>query len=261
MSAQQSVRTNRTVVISGAASGIGAATAVRIARPGTRLVLHTGGRDGEGEARLAHVSVRCTAAGAECAAFVGDFAKAGEARACVEFALSRFGTVDQIVHAAGIVRKSPFGELTLDEFNLCMSIMPGAFLEMVNAALVSLRESVVGRVVVVSSFIAHRIDEFSMAPASAAAKAALETLSRCLALQLARDGTTVNCVVPGYTRKDPGKLGSLDEAGWKRGAERTPTGRLGATEEVAAAIEFLLSDEARQITGATLKVDGGLTLG
>ncbi|MFT4068201.1 SDR family NAD(P)-dependent oxidoreductase [Paraburkholderia sp.] len=258
METQLTGQIERTVLISGAASGIGAATALRIAHPGTRLLLHTGGR---GKAQLADVKARCTAAGAECVTFVGDFGVAGQGQACVELALSSFGSLDQIVHAAGIVRKSPFGELTTAEFNLCMSVMPGAFLEMITAALPSLRTSPIGRVVVVSSFIAHRIDEFSLAPASASAKAAMETLARCLALQLASDGTTVNCVIPGYTQKDPGKLGSLDEAGWRRAAERTPTGRLGASTDVAAAIEFLLSEEARQITGTSLTVDGGITLG
>jgi 3-oxoacyl-[acyl-carrier protein] reductase len=261
MGAQVSGQTGRAVVISGAASGIGAATALRIARPGMRLMLHTGGLHGSSQTRLAEVAQRCTAAGAECATYVGDFALTGEATACVESALSRFGAVDQIVHAAGIVRKSPFGELTRAELDMCISVMPGAFLELVTAALASIRSSVAGRVVVVSSFIAHKTDAFSVAPAAAAAKAAMETLARCLALQLAADGATVNCVAPGYTQKDAGKPGTLSEEGWQRAAARTPTGRLGATADVAAAIAFLLSDDARQITGATLRVDGGLTLG
>jgi 3-oxoacyl-[acyl-carrier protein] reductase len=139
--------------------------------------------------------------------------------------------------------------------------MPGALLEIVTAAIPSLAASGSGRVVAVSSFIAHKIEQPTFAPASSVAAAALEALVKCFALQLATAGITVNAVVPGFTRKDPGKQGSLSDEAWAAAAQRTPTGRLNETDEVAASIQFLLSAEARQITGALLNVDGGLTLG
>ena len=91
MGAPVSGQTGRAVVIAGAASGIGAATALRIARPGMRLMLHTGGLQGASQARLAAVVEHCMVAGTECATYVGDFALAGEATACVESELSRLG--------------------------------------------------------------------------------------------------------------------------------------------------------------------------
>jgi 3-oxoacyl-[acyl-carrier protein] reductase len=138
--------------------------------------------------------------------------------------------------------------------------MPGAFLEIANAALASLSASARGRVVVVSSFVAHRFRKGELFPASAAAKAALEALAKSLAVQLASTGTTVNVVVPGFTRKDEGKLGALPRSAAEL-AKANPQGRLALPEEIAATIAFLLSDEAAHITGATLSVDGGLTLG
>jgi NAD(P)-dependent dehydrogenase (short-subunit alcohol dehydrogenase family) len=68
-------------------------------------------------------------------------------------------------------------------------------------------------------------------------------------------------VAPGYTRKDPGRLGSLDPAAWQVAAKANPLQRLAAPDDIAAAVEFLLSAQAGHITGAMLPVDGGLTLG
>jgi NAD(P)-dependent dehydrogenase (short-subunit alcohol dehydrogenase family) len=195
-----------------------------------------------------------------CVTLVGDLAEGGRGTKCIEVAFSSFGRVDQVVHAAGLVRKSPFGTLTRAELDLCMAAMPGAFLELVTAALPGLEQARHGRVVVVSSFTARKFDSYSLAPASSAAKAAMEVLAKCLAFQLASRGTTVNCVSPGYIRKDPGRLGTLSEEGWALAAERTPTRRLASPDEIAATILFLLSPAARQITGVTINVDGGLTL-
>ena len=89
-------------------------------------------------------------------------------------------------------------------------------------------------------------------PASAAAKAALEALAKSLAVELSSTRTTVNIVVPGFTRKDEGKLGALPRSAWDEVAKRNPQGRLALPDEVAATIAFLLSDEAAHITGATI---------
>jgi 3-oxoacyl-[acyl-carrier protein] reductase len=256
----ETVADERVIVITGAGSGVGAAVATGAAREGTSLVLHTGGGHPDSQGRLEAVADRCRQAGAACVTLVGDLAEAGRGGECVELAFSSFGRVDQVVHAAGLVRKSPFGVLTRAELDLCMSAMPGAFLELVTAALPGLEQARHGRVVVVSSFTARKFDSYSLAPASSAAKAAMEVLAKCLAFQLASRGTTVNCVSPGYIRKDPGRLGTLSEEGWAMAAERAQTRRLAAPEEIAATILFLLTPAARQITGVTINVDGGLTL-
>lgn len=249
------------ILITGAASGIGATLARRLAAPGISMTLHGGGSTPESGARLEKVVADCTQAGARCLVTRGDLSEPGHGAPIVDKALDAFGRLDKIVHCAGHVDKTPLDELSRAGLDRSISLMPGALLEMATAALPALAASRAGRIVAVSSFIAHKIETETLAPASAIAKAAMETLVRCLALSFASQGITVNAVVPGFTRKDTGKAGSLSAQGWIEAAARTPTGRLNETDDVAAAIEFLLSAQARQITGALLHVDGGLTLG
>jgi 3-oxoacyl-[acyl-carrier protein] reductase len=252
---------DRVVLITGAGSGIGAALARRLASARAALLLHSGGQDEAGRARLGSVAKACREQGARVETVFGDLAEAGIGANAVEEALASFGRLDQIVHNAGFADRRGFGELTRDDLEASLRAMPGAFLEIANAALASLSSSPRGRVVVVSSFVAHRFRQGELFPASAAAKAALEALAKSLAVQLASTGTTVNVVVPGFTRKDEGKLGALPRSAWAEVAKRNPQGRLALPDEVAATIAFLLSDEAAHITGATIPVDGGLTLG
>jgi NAD(P)-dependent dehydrogenase (short-subunit alcohol dehydrogenase family) len=117
-------------------------------------------------------------------------------------------------------------------------------------------------VVVVSAFGAHRFPTAGMRfAASGAAKAALEALAKALGAELVRAGVTVNCIAPGFVRKDAGAHSALDPAAWERIAAAIPMRRPAEQAEIAAAISFLLSPEAGYITGQTLHIDGGLSLG
>jgi NAD(P)-dependent dehydrogenase (short-subunit alcohol dehydrogenase family) len=250
----------RVSIITGGGSGIGAAVARRLAAPDQCLMLHGQGADAAAIERLKAVTAECERAGANAAWRSGDLAREGTASEVVRAAREAFGSVDVIVHAAGFADRRGFTQLPRAGLERSFAVMAAAFHEMAAAALPDLARRSQGRVVAISSFVAHRFTPDATFPASAAAKAALEALVRSLAIELAASGATANLVMPGYTRKDAGQSGALDQESWQSAARANPLARLAEPEQVAAVVAFLLSPAAAHMTGALLPVDGGLTL-
>jgi len=252
-----SVVLERVVIVTGTGSGIGAAIARTIAGPGTALMLHTR----KNEAGLAAVAEACAAKGASVATILGDLTDADIPAAIVAATKQKFGRVDQIVSNAGQAQRARFGELTAADLQKAFDAMPMAFFRMIEAALPDLQVSDWGRVVVISSFVAHVFGTNDLLfPTTAAAKAALEALAKSLASQLGPDGVTVNCVAPGFTRKDQTGHAATSSAKQESAALITPTGRLAEPIDIAETTAFLLSRGAGQITGQVIHVDGGLML-
>jgi NAD(P)-dependent dehydrogenase (short-subunit alcohol dehydrogenase family) len=245
------------VMITGAGSGIGAAVARRLAGRGRRLVLQ--GRDSEdSRARLEAVKRDCEKAGAaDCVLVHLELAEARNAKQLVETALGHYGGLDQIVANAGFARQSSILDSSWSSMEQAFRVMPQSFAELLRHAIGALKDSPCARVVAVSSFVAHRYDATAPFLETAAAKAALEAIVKSAAAELAHLGITVNCVVPGFTRKDrPG----ANRAAWDKALAAQPSGHIADPKQVAASIEFLLQVDAAHITGAMLHVDGGLTL-
>jgi 3-oxoacyl-[acyl-carrier protein] reductase len=245
----------RVVLVTGAASGIGAAVVRRLAGPGVGILAHTRAN----AAGLADVAEAARAAGAEVEMLLGDLGTPDAAGAAVDAAIKRFGRLDVVVSNAGFADRTAVGALDDAGFARSVDAIQWGFLRLARAAMAHM--SAGGRIVAVSSFVAHVFrPDITTFPASAAAKAGMEALVRALAIELAPRRVTVNAVAPGFIQKDKGAHAALGPKSFQDNTARIPLGRLGLPADVAAAIGFLASDDASYITGQILHVDGGLVI-
>ena len=245
----------RVFLVTGGASGIGAAVCRRLAAPGTAFLIHTMSNREKAE----HVAEQVREKGGEAVVELGDMAEPATAAQAVDAAVSRFGNLDVLIPAAGFAIARAFGVVDDAAFEKVHQTVSGAFFRLVTAALPHLKGERHARVVAISAFGAHvfRTDLPSF-PASAAAKAALEAQVRALAVQIAPTGVTVNAVCPGFIAKDPGAESALTPEQWSQINARIPMGRVGKPDDVAAVVAFLAAKETAYVTGQIIHCNGGL---
>jgi len=247
----------RVILVTGAASGIGAATCRMLAGPDTALLIHTR----RNHTAASQVANQVRERGGLAEVMLGDLADPTIPATLIAGVAERFGGLDVLVSNAGFADRTPIAELSDEAFARSVDAVQWAFLRLARAAIPHLRAAAHPRIIAVSSFVAHSFRAgMPSFPASAAAKAATEALVRALALELAPDGITANAVVPGFIRKDAGAHAALDPAVQQTQLARIPLGRVGVPDEVAAAIAFLASPQAGYITGQAIHVSGGLVI-
>jgi NAD(P)-dependent dehydrogenase (short-subunit alcohol dehydrogenase family) len=241
------------VIVTGASSGIGRATAVRFGRSGASVLAV--GRD---RAELDAVSDEVVAAGGRAAVIAIDVTVDEAPQRIVAEAVSHFGGLTTIVNAAGIIATGSIETTSDTEWDGMLDVNARAPFRLMRAAVPHLVQSR-GAVVNVSSVTGLR--SFPGVLAYCVSKAAVDQLTRCAALELAAQGVRVNAVNPGVVISNLHRRSGMDEASYESFIERSkgthPLGRPGTPDEIADLIFFLASDAAGWITGETISIDGG----
>jgi NAD(P)-dependent dehydrogenase (short-subunit alcohol dehydrogenase family) len=243
------------VLITGALTGIGRATAIAFAKEGARIVV-AGRRDAEGKALEAELR----GLGAEAEFIRADVLDEDDLRRLVDQTIARFGRLDAAVNTAGTEGKpGPVTEQTAESYAATFDTNVLGTLLSMKHELRRMQAQGSGSIVNISSTYGH--EGARGAAVYAASKHAVEGMTKSAALEAAAFGVRVNAVAPGPT--DTGMLTRFTGTPERKAAlaSSVPLGRIGAPEEIARAVVFLASDKASFVTGQILTADGGKTAG
>jgi len=246
----------RCVLVTGASSGIGRATALRFAEAKENIVLV-----GRNHDALGAVGKEIKAKGAEAFVVAVDLYEEGAAKKIITATMEKFSRLDVLVNAAGIIANGTIENTTLADWDQMMDINVRVVFQLMQAATPRLIQTK-GNIVNVSSVTGTR--SFPNVLAYCVSKAALDQLTRCAALDLAAKGVRVNAVNPGVVVTNLHRRSGFDEQKYAAFLEHSktthPMGRVGTPEEIAELIYFLANEKAGWITGETISIDGGRQL-
>jgi 3-oxoacyl-[acyl-carrier protein] reductase len=241
----------RTVVVTGGSRGLGARLVQMFLDEGDRVAtcsrstserIDGWAADSSVESRFHHATLDVADRDA-CHSFVRDVAK-------------RFGGIDVLINNAGVARDGVLGTFSDDDVDAVVDLNLKGTIAMTKAAVRDMLRRQSGSVVNISSIVG--LSGYRGLSVYGATKAALIGFTKALAREVGSRGIRVNVVAPGYLRTE--MTHGLDDEQMDQIVRRTPMGRLGEVDDVAAAVRFLASEEARFITGHVLVVDGGLTV-
>jgi NAD(P)-dependent dehydrogenase (short-subunit alcohol dehydrogenase family) len=243
----------KTIIVTGATSGIGRAAAEAFGRDGGSIVLV-----GRHENELADGETAVRAAGGQAVACRADLTAEAAPDRIVKAAIDAFGHIDVLVNAAGVIASGTLEATTDDIWDTMMAVNLRAPFRLMRAAAPHLKERK-GSVVNVSSV--NGLRSFPGVLAYCVSKAGVDHLTRCAAIEMAPLGVRVNAVNPGVTVTNLHRRSGMGEPQYaaflERSKETHPLGRPGQPDEIAALIVFLASDRAGWMTGETIPIDGG----
>ncbi|MCC6366119.1 MAG: 3-oxoacyl-ACP reductase FabG [Bryobacterales bacterium] len=247
----------RVALVTGSSRGIGKAIALRLGSQGIAVCVNYKERKEEAE----QVARRIAEQGGRAVAIGADLAKAGDCAALVERCAAELGPADILVNNAGVLRRGDLLDFDLEEMEAMRSVNVDGLVRVTRAAAEGMRQGGWGRIVNLTSVAALGT---SMAGTTfyAATKAAVITLTRRFALELGSFGITVNAVAPGFILTDMasgGRTGEELQKAFESVAAKAMMRRVGKPEDIAAAVSFLVSEDAGFITAQVLTVDGGRT--
>jgi NAD(P)-dependent dehydrogenase (short-subunit alcohol dehydrogenase family) len=246
----------KVLLVTGATSGIGRATALRFAESGASIAAV-----GRNEAALARVAEQINSLGGKALSIQADLVRDTAAAEIVSQTVEHFGGIDVLVNAAGDISFGTIETTTLGAWDKMLDINLRTIFALMQQAIPSLLGRR-GNIVNVSSVTGLR--SFPGVLAYCVSKAGLDQLTRCAALELAARGVRVNAVNPGVVVTEIHKRGGLSEEQYGAFLEHSktthPLGRVGEPREIADLIHFLASERASWITGGTYSIDGGRAL-
>ena len=244
--------TGKVAIVTGAGRNIGRAIALALANGGASILVNARSNRAEAEA----VARELESSGGKALVHIGDVADATAVQAMADIAVKHFGRIDILVNNAALRREKSFAEMSYAEWREIMDVTLDGTFHCVKACLPALRQSGAGTIVNIGGLSAHTGAKNRAHVVTA--KAGIVGFTRALAHDLASDGITVNCVVPGLIgtprpKDKPEPAHHLNH--------QTITGERGKPEDVAAAVRFLCSPAARYITGQAIHANGGAYLG
>lgn len=240
----------KTAIVTGASRGIGRAIAIELAARGCNVVV-----DYAGNQNAAEETVKlCQEAGAQAVSLCADVSDENAVNELVAKAQENFGSIDILVNNAGITRDNLMLRMSAEDFDEVISKnLRGAFLMTKYVGKIMLKQRA-GRIVNISSIVG--IHGNAGQANYSASKAGIIGLTKTTALEYASRGITANVIAPGFIDTD--MTSSLPDKVKESMLSRIPAGKFGQAEDIAKAVAFLASDDARYITGQVLGIDGGM---
>jgi 3-oxoacyl-[acyl-carrier protein] reductase len=241
----------KVAIVTGAGRNIGRAIALALADAGASILVNARANRAEADA----VAGEILAMGGKALIHIGDVADAKAVQAMADAAVNGFGRIDMLINNAALRREKPFAEMDYAEWRAILDVALDGTFHCIKACLPALRKSGAGRIVNIGGLSAHTGAKNRAHVVTA--KAGIVGLTRALANDLAADGITVNCVVPGLigTPRPKDKPEPAHHL-----THQTITGERGKPEDVAAAVRFLCGPGARYITGQAIHANGGAYL-
>jgi 3-oxoacyl-[acyl-carrier protein] reductase len=241
---------NRVALVTGSSRGIGKAIALKLAEAGANVAVN----DISGDAQKVSEQIRQN--GKQSIACVADVSSSVEVNAMMDKVAETFGKIDILVNNAGIIRDQLLVRMTDEEWESVLDVNLNSVFFCTRAAMKYMLKQRYGRIISISSVVGLLGNAGQANYASA--KAGIIGFTKSTAREVAARGITVNAVAPGFI--DTGMTQCLTDEQKQELFKRIPLGYLGSSEDVANAVVFLASDEARYITGQVLSVDGGMRM-
>ncbi len=241
---------DRVAVVTGAATGLGAAIAVALAEAGAHVVCHGNSRSPDG------TCAAISRLGRSVLSVSGDLSKRETPRSIIEAAINHFGRLDILVNNAGTIRRTPAVEYSEADWDFVIQVNLSSVFQLSQlAARQMMARERGGKIVNIASLLSFQGG--ITVPAYAASKGGVAQLTKALANEWAAHGINVNAIAPGYMRTENTAALQRDETRNRQILERIPAGRWGEPQDLAGAAVFLASPASDYLHGHILAVDGG----